>query len=97
MVQLRSAISELKAMAELDPKGCATWYTDDFDVKISIRSGKAIRTFEDYRGCDRMKDPRQDELLKRLRELEDSLDTILDIERWIGTQEQRESLSGFRR
>lgn len=97
MVQLQSAISELKTMANLDPKGCATWHTDDFDVTVSIRSEKAIKTFADYHGCDRMKDPRQDELLKRLREIEDSLDRILDIEHWIGTREQRQALSGFAR
>jgi hypothetical protein len=97
MAQLKSAIFELKAMADLDPKGCSFWHTDDFGVTISVRSGKAVKTFSDYHGCERMKDARQDQLLRRLREIEDSLDRILNIERWIGTPEQRRALSGFGR
>ena len=95
--RLQSAISELKAMADLDPKGCAFWHTDDFDVKISIRSEKGMKTFADYHGCERMKDAGQDQLLKRLRELEDSLDRILNVEHWIGTREQRRGVSGLGR
>jgi Domain of unknown function (DUF6438) len=95
MERIQSVVSELKAIADLDPKGCASWHTDDFDVTISIRTEKGVKTFADYHGCERMKDADQDQLLKRLREIEDSLDGILNVEHWIGTREQRRAVSGF--
>jgi len=56
-------------------------FTDGPTVSLMLVDGGQTRKIDDYHGCDATP--------KTVRDLEDQIDRIVGVERWIGTEEQR--------
>ncbi len=81
MATLRQAIDQAKFWSL--PIKCCDCYdvTDSPSVKMTVTDARSAKTIDDYHGCNATP--------KAMRDLEDSVDRIVDIEQWIGTDAQR--------
>jgi hypothetical protein len=57
--------------------------TDAPSAMITVADGRPPKTIDDYHGCEATP--------KSIRELEDAIDRIIGIEKWIGKREERQN------
>lgn len=93
----------LEAMAELDMRGfsdfnsrydretCKIWATDHPTVIVEMRASGQTKSITWYRGCRGIDDR------AKLERMFDALDRVLEVDRFVGTEAERQSLFSGRR
>jgi hypothetical protein len=89
MIRLRELVARLVNLREPAANDCRDYSTDAPTVTITVRAAKGAKHIRDYHGCGCMKDPKKEEKLRELRQIEGIVDTVVGVERWIGTLAQR--------
>lgn len=92
--QLEQIISEVEKArffsmrSSYEKEGCTTMATDSPWVYTSIQINKKKKSISHYTGCDGG-NKQFSSGLQRLKKLEDKIDAIVNIEKWIGTEVER--------
>jgi hypothetical protein len=83
MAELRRAVARAGFLAL--QRDCCNCFdsTDAPTVSLMLIDGAQAKKIDDYHGCDATP--------KTVRDLEDEIDRIANVERWIGTAEQRQT------
>jgi hypothetical protein len=87
LLLLKELLDRMDTISGVLDRECIDGHTDDFEVLLSFHGRKAVRKLRDYQGCTKMKGDDSD--LKELRLLEQKIETLLQLEKWIGTPSER--------
>lgn len=72
--------------------GCTSMSTDEPWIYISVQDKKRKKTVKHYLGCN-SGSTQFDLELQRLVKLEETIDKIIDVQEWIGSEEERQKIA----